>query len=215
MLDFSVIAERHSPSGLTKLEMRLCPDQYVGLVSKIEKTGDFTCRIPTSERPPSLACVLLILESPHTSEFDTSPGPAKGKTGTNIVRYLRDVPGIADKRDFGLLLVNAIQYQCSLGRPTSEVRDAVFTEAWSNGGRFDFETRLRALYRAVDCVVNCCTRGPRETASQLRVQVQRSLEVSLPSGTSVLRRNHPSFWHFSSNRSREWPYTASQVAPPK
>lgn len=207
MIDFAAIAKRHLQRHRSALEERRCPDQFVGVISEIERSGDFTCRASASERPPNLPCVLLILESPHTSEFDASPGPAKGSTGRNIVRYLRQVPGLQDKGDLGLLLVNAVQFQCSLGRPTSEVRDAVFYETWASGGRADFESRLGTLYRDGDCVANCCTRGnSRNAADHLRTQVHRALTARLPVGTGLLRRNHPSFWHSPANRSREWPY---------
>lgn len=207
MIDFPAIAKRYLQSPHSALEERACPDQFVGVISEVERRGDFTCRVSASARPPNLRCVLLILESPHTSEFDASPGPAKGSTGRNIARYLRQVPGLQDKGDFGLLLVNAVQFQCSLRRPTSEVRDAVFIEVWGSGGRADFEARLRTLYRDGDYVANCCTRGNSQNAdAPLRSMVHRALTARLPVGTAVLRRNHPSFWHFSSNRSREWPY---------
>jgi hypothetical protein len=208
MIDFPAIARCHLQRHRSALEERCCPDQFVGVVSDIERSGDFTCRVSVSERPSNLSCVLLVLESPHTSEFDESPGPAKGSTGRNIVRYLRQVPGLQEKGDFGLLLINAVQFQCSLGRATSEVRDAVFFDTWASGGRTDFESRFQTLYRDGDCVVNCCTRGnSRDAADHLRTQVHRTLAALLPAGTAVLRRNHPSFWHVPANRFREWTYT--------
>jgi hypothetical protein len=207
MIDFAAIAKRHLQIHHATFEERRCPDQFVGVITNIERSFGFECRVSSSERPSNLPCVLLVLESPHTSEFGASPGPAKGSTGRNIVRYLRQVPGLQDKGDFGLVLVNAVQFQCSLGRRTSEVRDAVFFDIWTTGGRTDFETRFRTLYRDGDCVINCCTRGKSRAASaQLRVQVHRALAARLLAGTVVLRRNHPSFWHFQANRSREWPF---------
>lgn len=207
MIDFPKIARRHLRGRRAALEERRCPDQYVGVISEIEQEGDFTCRVPAAQRPRNLSCVLLVLESPHTSEFEGRPGPAKGTTGKRIIRYLREVPGLRDKRDFGLLLVNAVQFQCSLGLRTSEVRDAVFLDAWVNGGSTDFASRLQMLYRDGDLVVNCCTRGnSRTAASHLRAQVQPTVASVLPPGTEVLRRNHPAGWHSPKNRTREWVY---------
>jgi hypothetical protein len=123
------------------------------------------------------------------------------------------VPGLQDKGNFGLLLVNAVQFQCSLGRATSEVRDAVFFETWTTGGESEFKSRLRTVYRVDDCIANCCTRGnSRNAADHLRTKVHHALVAGLPFGTVVLRRNHPSCWHFQANRSREWPYTAEPLA---
>lgn len=207
MIDFSRIAEPYSQKHRDTLEERRCPDQFVGLISDIERLGGFTCRAPASERPPNIPAVLIILESPHIFEFDELPGPAKGQTGRNIFRYLRQVPGLHDKAKFGLLLLNAVQFQCSLGRPPSEVRDEVFLKAWTSGGSVDFESRFRAVYRDGDCVVNCCTRGTaRRAVGHLRVHVQRVLAPLLTSSSAVLCRNHPSFWHVPANRTRSLKY---------
>lgn len=205
MIDYSAIARRHLRGSRSEFEVRRCPDQFVGVISDIERSSDFTCRTPASERPSDLPCVLLVLESPHISEFDACPGPAKGSTGRNIVKFLREALGTQDKKDFGLLLANAVQFQCSLGCRTSEVRDAVFLDVWASGGSADLEARLRTLYRDGDYVVNCCTRGrSKDAAAHLRVRVHHVLTCALPPGTEVLRRNHPSYWHFSANRTREW-----------
>jgi hypothetical protein len=188
-------------------EKRSCPDQFVGVISEIERQEEFTDRYPASKRPPNLPCVLLVLESPHKAEFDADPEPAKGGTGRNIVRYFRHIPGLDDKGDFGLLLVNAVQFQCSLGKSTSLCRDAVFSDVWESGGEAFFASRIRELYRDGDVVVNCCTRGKTSNPTkQLRTLVQRALVAQLQDRTTVLRLNHPSFWHFPANRSREWSY---------
>jgi len=207
VIDFSRIAEPYLKEHRDALEKRCCPDQFVGLISDIERFGDFIFRSPASERPADIPSVLLILESPHIYEFDELPGPAKGHTGRNIVRYLRQVSGLHDKAEFGLILLNAVQFQCSLGRPTSEVRDAVFVKTWTSGGSIDFESRFRAVYRDGDCVVNCCTRGTARSAfGHLRVHVQQVLAPLLPSNSAVLCRNHPSSWHFPANRTRNLRY---------
>lgn len=197
----------HLQANRSELEARQCPDQFLGVISEIERSDGFPLRIPAPQRPPNRPCVLLVLESPHTSEFIGEPGPAKGGTGRNIIRFLREAVGTHDKRDFGLILINAVQFQCSLGCKTSVVRDTVFDEAWARGGRTDFEARVRALYRSGDYVVNCCTRGSSKVgSSQLRAKVHEALLGALPPGTGVFRRNHPSFWHFSANRTRDWAY---------
>lgn len=207
MINFSAIAKPYLRENHCTLEDRFCPDQFVGLISEIERLGDFIFRVPASERPPNIPCVLLILESPHISEFDELPGPAKGHTGKNIVRYLQQVPGLHDKESFGLILLNAVQYQCSLGRATSEVRDEVFMKVWTSGGSTNFESRFRAICRDGDCVANCCTRGTaRSAADHLRVHVHRVLAPLLPSSSVVLCRAHPSCWHFRANRERKLKY---------
>lgn len=210
MINFSEIATRHLNSNQISFEERCCPDQFVGVISDIEDKGDFTCRLTALERPTNVPCVLLVLESPHKDEFGESPGPAKGRTGKNIIRYLRQAPKFRDKDNFGLVLLNAVQFQCSLGKRTSVYRDAVFRDVWKEGGRADFESRLETLYRAGDYVANCCTLGnSKKVADHLRIIVHEALISRLPDDTTVLRRNHPSSWHFTNNRTREWPYAAS------
>ena len=65
----------------------VCPDQYVGKLSKFEKDAiDFPCRqhAETCCHPGKTA--ILILESPHMREFVEPVGPAKGSTGRLIRR---------------------------------------------------------------------------------------------------------------------------------
>lgn len=201
---FQDIANRHLSEYQKNLEPRACLDQYFGRVALIEKAENLSVRHPVAARPAKQNCLLLILESPHIKEFVDEPGPAKGTTGTNIARLLRDVPGLKADGEYGLILINAVQHQCSLGFPTGEFRDQVFREVWSNGGKEDFTTRLKTIYKLGDKVINCCTKGKiRASTDELRVLVQRAIEQALP-GVTVLRRNHPASWHFSSNRQREW-----------
>lgn len=203
-MDFSEIAARHLFEGLSKIEARPCPDQYVGEVTAIEENKVFPVRARLSERPTNRPCVLLVLESPHISEFKEEPAPAKGPTGINIALYLRRVQGLESINGFGLILINAVQYQCSLGFPTKKFRDVVFLDVWESGGRRDFSERLHGLYQPGDKVVNCCTKGSSPNPErQLRVLVQRTIENTL-SGVPVLQRNHPSAWHFPANRARDW-----------
>lgn len=201
MIDFPAIASRR----LLNTEKRHCPDQFVGTLPDIESAGDFTYRRDASERPDDLSFVLLILESPHKCEFKPAedPGPAKGATGRNIRTHLMKALGGKALSGRGLILVNAVQFQCSLGLPTSEARDAVFREVWAAGGEEAFRKRIQKLYRDGDCVVNCCTRGNTK-GDVLRDLVHRALVAALPPGTEVLRRTHPSSWRSAAHAAREW-----------
>lgn len=176
----------------------ICPDQYVGSLGQLGGNRDFQCRLPVDSRPNS-ACFVLILESPHIHEFRGLPGPAKGRTGIMIRSHLMEVVGAERaRRDVGILLVNAIQFQCSLGVPTSKYRDAVFTECWKAFGQNDFEYRVARLWRRGDCVINACTKG----GCDLRLMVERALERAI--GRSNLRRAHPSTWWRPDRRLRSW-----------
>lgn len=96
-----------------------------------------------------------------------------------------------------LILVNAIQYQCSLGVPTRRYRDKVFRSLWENGGADDFERRLQQLYRPGDMLFNCCTgSGPRKGLRQLVTAVIRSSLGSVP----LYSGPHPFGWFSERNR---------------
>lgn len=100
-----------------------CPDQSVGLIGKFDSYQDFS-RISLKGdyigAPDAEGCVVLVLESPHTSEYRTKNGrlipigPANGCTGCRIRRYFNSITkGKYDK--YEMILVNVIQYPCSLG----------------------------------------------------------------------------------------------------
>jgi hypothetical protein len=135
---------------------------------------------------------------------DKGPAPANGSTGLNIRNHLSKMRGLENAAGFGLLLINAIQHQCSLGLPTNVARDRLFLEVWRSGGRDSFTTDLYKLFRPGDIVVNACTKGGgRKPADQLRVLVQDAIRSVLPDET-VLRRTHPSSWHFPVKFAHEW-----------
>ena len=204
IMDFRTIVEESCPKCTSNIELRPCPDQYVGQVAAVETEQTLRVRHPASDRPAGQQCVLLVLESPHIDEFRDAPAPARGTTGRHIVRYLRQVPGLESTDTFGLVLINAVQYQCSLGQPPKSFRDVVFRAVWEGGGRSDFAARLKRLYRTGDTVVNCCTKGKSSnTTKQLRWLVHDAIALALP-GAPVLNRNHPSFWQVPENRKRDW-----------
>jgi hypothetical protein len=131
------------------------------------------------------SAVLLILESPHRSEFKREDGkfvaigPAagfgRGGTGYRIHeflagRYLRLLNRC--RPDIPIYLVNAVQYQCSLNlKPLNKsIRDWVFICAWENGGREDFVARLSRYYRDGDIVINACT-GTKEQEDSVNLKM--------------------------------------------
>ena len=101
-------------------------------------------------RPPR-PCVLLVMESRHINEYSPklfyTPWPANGPTGKRIRQRIAaaDLPITADT---GLVLMNAIPFQCSLGiSPIGKDRDTVLRLAWERGGRGFFPSRLMHWYR--------------------------------------------------------------------
>lgn len=183
-----------------------CPDQYVGLLQNLNCCSkDFACRLPTDISPLPDKRVLLIIESPHKKEFAAPFGPAKGTTGELIRRYLREIIASLASEDFGLFLMNAIQYQCSLGHPPKNFRDVVFPEVWHQYGRDDFIQRLRALACGYETlVINACTKGRiKDPKLMLRQLVEDGIYEGLRRASDI-RITHPASWASQYNRCAFW-----------
>lgn len=184
------------------VETRICPDQYVGVIESLKSHG--FDRMAAANRPQNLSCVIMVLESPHIQEFRDDIGPAKGDTGKLLCQHILSVKGLNHYKQYGLLLMNAVQYQCSLGFPTKCFRDKVFLDVWDAE---EFKKRLIGLFHEGDVVLNCCTKGL--VRNHLRNQVQGAIEgwkqdnASLM-GVPLLRRTHPSSWYSEKNRKAEW-----------
>lgn len=186
----------------------ICPDQYVGRISAFIGNEGFEIRRQVKCRPEGLSCLILVLESPHQEEFKKPYGPAKGKTGDNIVKHLGAVNGLEKYKGFGLILLNAVRYQCSRGQSTNKHRDKTFVGIWNVGGKKNFSTRLKNIYRPDDVVVVSCTKGNLRGGrkNQLRTFVHDAVKKTLQKRNAViLRRTHPSSWYAENNRNSEWP----------
>jgi len=185
------------------IELRLCPDQYVGIIREFSsESNDFPVRTPAEIRPENLNCLIMILESPHKAEFIVDlPSPANGSTGRLIRQHILTVMGLSNYENYGLLLMNAIQNQCSVGHPTCFYRDEIFMSVWNDGRNVEFVDRLNELYSDGDVIVNCCTKGKGRGPTELRQLVQSSIPID---ERIVLRRTHPSSWYSERNRNSEW-----------
>lgn len=202
-IDFEKIVNRVVSLQGRPLEIRACPDQYLGKVAGFVEVPLTEGRTPAQKRT-SEPCILLILESPHKEEFVGEPGPAKGFTGEMIKQHLGTVLGLPDLENYGLILVNAIQHQCSLGSNTTVYRDRIFRAVWSNGGAENFQNRIVSIFQVGDLIVNCCTKGNDfELYGPLRNLVEVALKTSIPNTESV-RRTHPSSWFEAKQRGKEW-----------
>lgn len=184
-------------------EIRRCPDDFIEWSFIDGNRTELNERIDAEKRSDS-PCVVLILESPHVDEFPEDGGrigPALGKTGSLIGRYLGEILLATHLRDHameckGILLVNAVQYQCSLGESRKQgggkTRDRVFSETWAHGGRDDFSARLKSILHEGDLVINSCTTGNLRTPLWISVEeVVREVRNGRPSD---LRLYHPSTW---------------------
>jgi hypothetical protein len=202
-INFEQIAGNVAPMAGPTFEGRACPDQYLGLLSEIIVKPQFPQRLNSSQRIEH-PCLVMILESPHVDEFIGEPGPAKGFTGDMIRKFLPEASDLNMAMGFGLVLINAVQYQCSLGAVTSMYRDQIFRAVWTQGGRENFVARLQAILRPSDIVMNCCTKGSDVGLNKpLRSLVDASLRAHFPD-LQVLRRMHPASWREKSMRGLAW-----------
>lgn len=184
----------------------LCPDQYVGKVClkkeqwdrKPISNDDGTLSIPGN----SIGVVIFVLESPHKYEFDKKThapiGPAEGKTGSSLAEMTR-VLDFYPYRNYELILMNVIPFQCSLGVNPEKFRDEVFANAWNKikigesffGKRLgDLLGELKKMKKSV-VVVNACTTGEERQKS-----VQEIIEQVVGGNVKVtlLQTHHPSSW---------------------
>lgn len=121
--------------------------------------------------------IVVLLESPHIDEYNVSnqsynTAPAWGSTGNrfnsqfikvinnNIANGNIAANTFISNTDYDVYFVNAIQYQCSLGRKpiNKKIRDTLFEILWNiqpNSFKDDLFERLSLI--KPDVVINACT----------------------------------------------------------
>ena len=191
---FSRIVETYEKTD--DFSSQLCPDKYVGKIGDISGkkayariddvfNTEYTQVLINDTLLKRDPVMLLILESPHISEFigENAPCPANGTTGRNIRNLLLKLLGDTF-HNHHLVLMNAIPFQCSLGGKNRKVRDKVFSESWQNEwiGEPFFMTRLQHFRNAF--IVNACTQmnGLKDHVQNVILRV---------TGRDVLQLDHP------------------------
>jgi hypothetical protein len=185
-------------TGTSPTNELACPDQYVGLIGNLPNPKCSFIRTMVRERPANTRCLILILESPHKNEYinPCNPIPANGQTGENIRKFLKSIEALnaSTHSEYGLILMNAIEYQCSLGLDTSIHRSKIFRKTWRSGGRDNFLCRLKKTYKNDDIILNCCTGGKNSGSLQSLVQNAVKGVRLTPASIPMYRGHHPSFW---------------------
>ncbi len=146
-------------------ELRKCGDVFVGEIRKDASTlwfeKDLRLRNDLKiDNKTDLRTAVIILESPHTAEYDGDfVSPALGTTGRNLQRHFEDVfRSVCNDGEYRIILMNSIQYQCSLGVDTNRYRDNMWLKLWFKETlRRDFIDRL-VSYKP-DIIFNFCTCG--------------------------------------------------------
>ena len=185
-----LLSQAKNSQKLCNYSSFLCPDQHAAEIKFDPNSGkfSFTQKITTANyagmqrkevnnnfTPTNKAAIILVLESPHKDEYDHNHhalGPAHGETGDSINACLTKILNVAILNSvlnkpctftkYDLLLVNAVQHQCSLGANPRLYRDAMFLYYWEKECyRKNFFKRLtKTIKKYNSCIViNCCTQG--------------------------------------------------------
>lgn len=195
----------------TFMEGRLCQDQFVGEIvvnsgctinpeSNVERS-DFLTRVPIPEYVrPSSPCILLVLESPHISEYKGSyPQPAAGNGYGDTGRSIRNIfceviilNNVLPCGKYPLIIINAVQFQCSLG-DIKKHRDVIFRKCWEAFAKEDFRNRFSNIYKSGDVIINACTAGSNQKVNEIKIRelVKAEIELIRTTGFEV---QHPSSW---------------------
>ena len=155
--------------------------------------------------------IALVLESPHKKEFELNK-IASSFTGKNINKYFlinlyyflsfntfEDC--IYNKKNimiedgiYKLILINPIQYQCSLGLKNSIYKNDIFKECWKDKSfKNDFIKRLTKSKPTL--IINCCTGQENGNVSGLQKLVQNEIDKNFKQ-INRLYGYHPSSKHF-------------------
>lgn len=122
--------------------------------------------------------IVFILESPHKSEFKNGRPLEPLKNGNQYFKCINDLISKSSnfKLDkayiYSIYLMNAIQFQCSLGLEPTYYRDYIFLYYWYNlNNKNDFENRLLSFcqsnYSKIDYIINCVTIGDHKNAKTI------------------------------------------------
>ena len=188
-----------------------CPDQFVGIIKNANDWEDFERRSVTVDYEgvgDVKGRVILILESPHRDEYArdgngelVAKGPACGCTGCKIRRHFNLITS-KKYENYELVLVNVIQYPCSLFRGRAQngckIRDKMIRRLLKHrvgGDRVfmaDFVSRMVcAMGKCQNLVViNACTM----VGAQI---IKKQLDRMVPHAAIYATAHHPSIWHES------------------
>lgn len=160
-------------------EKGLCQDDFIGTIKKTRNDKSHENLHFTKEKRISFKkikdikpCdmkdsknIVIVLESPHKEEFMDATviiAPALGRTGYNLQKNFEKIftegLEINPDEEYSVILMNAIQYQCSNAESLKEYRDRtdrIWEYFWSKEGEDSFLRRIKS-YKAL-IIINACT----------------------------------------------------------
>lgn len=192
---------------------QICPNDFKGSIS-ISQSG-YGKLNTTANQKFSNNLLILVLESPHSSEYQPNGTPihaANGTSGNNICKYLGAILNRSFSNnsnlmvDYDVFVINAIKKQCSLGiKPINPIiRESNFLDEWINGGEKDFISDVNGLLNQYSknpnsekVIVNLCTNGDFIDLKEL---VSNCLKNSGKFNTkfNLFKGPHPSSAQFTS-----------------
>ena len=180
--------------------------------------------------------IILVLESPHIDEFylrrcstlkdckcfiNPLPAPASGRTGENTKHYLPHIFNTTIFNEYKVAIINPIQYQCSLGQPTSskesKKNEAFFKllslENFAYGA--NFKKRIKNAYNpSTDLIVCCCTDGnAKYENSKLVISLINKVlsEIKGQKKFPLLKIGHPCSWNMGCSYRKIWIMKSEQA----
>lgn len=199
-----------------------CPDQLVGYVTNRSYVSyqartniDYVLNSNNKHTVTNQLTnpIVIILESPHIHEYDPitnmAIGPAYGNTGKYFKLYfgqiLSQTPTITlPNTRCDVILLNAVQYQCSLGLPLNGTnnkvnknhRDNIFNSILSNHQYCDLIERINAINPCV--IMNLCTKSINNLQNLVEQLLINSTAIS--PNIPRYRGYHPYNWNISNRR---------------
>lgn len=203
---------------ITNYSAQICLDEYFGQLSYMGKSKwEFTALNTGNyfEKSNSRPLLIILLESPHISEFNSSGaplGPAKGATGTKLKKYLPSVLTNScssnqplnnflntNHSTINVLICNSVQKQCSMGiTPIScLIKETNWIDEWAS--KNTLVKRLKSYTCFIKAgktnlsfhILNLCTKGICIPMQEL---VTQSLLNAGFNKTCISIGPHPSSW---------------------
>lgn len=230
LLDFNFESHirQNIQNNSTPINNNPCPDQLVGYLDKgsfhpgtTRENIDYLLTNNNYSINNSIQRkIVVILESPHTNEYDPITGQALGlalgKTGKLFAKHFSSAlkkskifPALSSSNNkFAVVLINSVQYQCSLGRfltlsKNKSLRNRNWRSCFNGGAKSndlnlrksnDLDLRLKALNP--DYIINLCTKDLR---SDVTDYISRSPVFSI-SSQNFTEGNHPASWWILNKR---------------
>lgn len=193
-----------------------CPDIYAGdfefsngnvniitnYIDPVTRKNNINNLSP--DRHPNYKTIVIILESPHDNEYSDPSfiNPALGPTGNkldsliiSLINEVQKIDNILSDGNYRIILMESIQYQCSLGldltkEPNKVIRDKVFETIWNSNPSIknDFVERLTSYMP--DVIFNLSTKNVQDL-------VQNEVDFyckKINKQIEVYQGYHPSSW---------------------